>query len=156
MGVNETRFINYGWIKNLDEFKSLSNKAKAISLSGLGKILDKKCNYFCRNFGTDLHKIYKACNPQTHGTALTMNYFELELHVFQNIATMLKFLCEIMSKQLFSFEIVFGNTDLLDLLNTSLNDSRVIYDWLHSDSKNLLKTNIDYRDRAICSMRMKK
>ena len=155
MGVNEVRFINYGWIKNLDEFKNLPNKPKAISMGGLAKILDKKCGYFCAGFGTELHKFYKACNPQTHGTMLIMNYYQLELHIFQNIAVMLKFITKIMTSNLFDFDVKYGNVDLIDELNNVLNDSRKVYDWLNSDQKNLDKTNVDYRNRAICSIKMK-
>lgn len=156
MGVNEVKFINYGWIKNLEEFRSLTNKSRAFSMSGLAKILDEKCSYFCPDFGTELYKFYKACNPQTHGTMLVMNYFQLELHIFQNIAVMLKFICEIMSEHLFDFDFKIGDMDLIDELNITLNDSRRVFDWLNSNQKNLDKTNLDYRDRAICSLRMKK
>ena len=156
IGVNEVKFVNYGWIKNLPEFKALSNKSRAFSMGGLAKILDTKCSYFCKDFGLELYKFYKACNPQTHGTMLVMNYFQLELHIFQNIAVMLKFICEVMSEHLFNFDFKFGNIDLIDELNIALNDSRKVFDWLNSDQKNLDKTNHDYRDRAICSMRMKK
>ena len=156
MGINEVKFVNYGWIKNLEEFKDVSNKKTAFSLGGLGKILDKKCGYFCQNFGSELYKFYKACNPQTHGTMLIMNYLQLELHIFQNIAVMLKFICEIMSKHLFDFDFKVNGLDLIDELNTALNDSRKVFDWLNEDQKNLDRTNIEYRNRAICSMRMKK
>lgn len=156
IGVNEVKFVNYGWIKNLPEFKTLSNKSRAFSMGGLAKILDTKCGYFCQDFGSELYKFYKACNPQTHGTMLVMNYFQLELHIFQNIAVMLKFICEVMSEHLFNFDFKFGNIDLIDELSIALNDSRKVFDWLNSDQKNLDKTNLDYRDRAICSMRMKK
>ncbi len=156
LGVNKVKFVNYGWIKNLPEFKTLSNKSRAFSMGGLAKILDTKCGYFCQDFGSELYKFYKACNPQTHGTMLVMNYFQLELHIFQNIAVMLKFICEVMSEHLFNFDFKFGNIDLIDELSIALNDSRKVFDWLNSDQKNLDKTNLDYRDRAICSMRMKK
>lgn len=156
IGVNKIKFVNYGWIKNLPEFKTLSNKSRAFSIGGLAKVLDTKCGYFCQDFGSELYKLYKACNPQTHGTMLVMNYFQLELHIFQNIAVMLKFICEVMSEHLFKFDFKFGNIDLIDELNIALNDSRKVFDWLNSDQKNLDKTNLDYRDRAICSMRMKK
>ncbi len=156
MGVNEVKFVNYGWIKNLEEYRDLTNKSRTFNMGGLAKILDKKCSYFCPNFGTELYKCYKACNPQTHGTMLIMNYLQLELHIFQNIAVMLKFICEIMSEYLFDFDLKMGDMDLVDELNTALDDSRKVYEWLNSDQKNLDKTNLDYRDRAFCSLRMKK
>ena len=156
MGVDPVKFVNYGWIKNLNGFKDLTNKTRSFNLGGLGKILDKKCGYFCPNFGSELYKFYKACNPQTHGTMLIMNYLQLELHIFQNTAVMLKFICEIMSKHLFDFDFKYGNIDLIDELNVALNESRKVYDWLNLDDKNLNKTNLEYRNRAICSMRMKK
>ena len=156
MGVDPVKFVNYGWIKNLNGFKDLTNKTRSFNLGGLGKILDKKCGYFCPGFGSELYKFYKACNPQTHGTMLIMNYLQLELHIFQNIAVMLKFICEIMSKHLFDFDFKYGNIDLIDELNVALNESKKVYDWLNLDDKNLNKTNLEYRNRAICSMRMKK
>ena len=156
MGVDPVKFVNYGWIKNLNGFKDLTNKTRSFNLGGLGKILDKKCGYFCPDFGSELYKFYKACNSQTHGTMLIMNYLQLELHIFQNTAVMLKFICEIMSKHLFDFDFKYGNIDLIDELNVVLNESRKVYDWLNLDDKNLNKTNLEYRNRAICSMRMKK
>lgn len=154
-GVDPVKFVNYGWIRNLEGFKNISNKSKSFSLSGLAKILDKKCGYFCPNFGSELYKFYKGCNPQTHGTMLIMNYLQLELHIFQNIAVMMKFICEIMSEHLFRFDFKYGNIDLIDELNKALNDSRKVYEWLDTDDNNLIKTNHDYRNRAICCMRMK-
>ena len=44
MGINEVKFVNYGWIKNLEEFRSLANKSRLFSMGGLAKILDKKCS----------------------------------------------------------------------------------------------------------------
>ena len=155
MGVNEIKFVNYGWIKNLPEFKTLSNKTRAFSMGGLAKILDTKCDYFCQDFGSKLYTFYKACNPQTHGTMLYMNYFQLELHIFQNIAVMLKFMCEIMSEHLFNFDFKIGDFDLIDEIDAALADSKKVLDWLFNNQTNLDKTNLDYRDRAICSMRMK-
>ena len=156
MGADPVKFVNYGWIKNLNEFKNLTNKSRSFNLGGLGKILDKKCGYFCPDLGSELYKFYKTCNPQTHGTMLIMNYLQLELHIFQNIAVMLKFICEIMSKHLFDVDFKYGNIDLIDELNVALNESRKVYDWLNLDDKNLIKTNLEYRNRAIFSMRMKK
>ncbi len=155
MGVDSVKFVNYGWIKNLAGFKDLTNKSRSFNLSGLGKILDKKCEYFCQDFGSTMCKLYKACNPQTHGTTLMMNYFQLELHIFQNIAVMLKFICEIMSESLFTFDFKYGDVDLIEYLNAALDESRKVYEWLNSNEKNLYKTNIDYRNRAICVLKMK-
>ena len=155
VGANEVQFLNYGWIKNIEEFKELKNKGKSFSLNGLAKILDKKCQYFCPDFGTNLYKFYKACNPQTHGTMLTMNYFQLELHIFQNIAVMLKFICENMSEKLFNFDFKYGNIDLIDELNVVLDESRKVFDWLNENQKELTRTNLDYYSRAICSAKMK-
>ena len=153
--ANEIKFLNYGWIKNLKDFDCLTNKSRSFNISGLGKILDKKYDYYSKDFGSGLCKFYKACNPQTHGTLLTMNYFQLELHIFQNIAVMIKFICGIFSEALFKFDFVYEGIDLVDRLTTSLAESRKVYDWLNEDQKNLDKTNQDYRNRAICSARMR-
>lgn len=155
MKVNNRQFVNYGWIKNLKEFNLLENKTKLFSLGGLAKILDIKYSYFNKTFGSDLYSIYRACNPQTHGTFLLMNYFELELHIFKNIATILKLIAEIMSRHLFDFNFKIGNIDLIDSLNTALEDSLKVYKWLSTNEKNLNKTNLDYKNRAICSSKMK-
>lgn len=156
LGANEISYLNYGWIKNLEQYKNFSKKKNPFSIGIFAKILDVKCGYFCPNFGSELYKFYKACNPQIHGTMLVMNYFQLELHIFQNIAVMLKFIANIMSESLFSFDFKYNNLDLIDELNKVLNDSKNVYSWLGESETNLNKTNLDYRNRFICSMRMKK
>ena len=84
-----------------------------------------------------------------------MNYLEQELAIFQNIAVMLKFLCYIMSEHLFNIDYKLGDFDLIDELNTSLNESRKISSWLHNNQPALDKTNLDYIERFKCSLRMK-
>lgn len=156
MSVNPIKFLNYGWIKNLEEFKELHEKSsKAFGMGGLSKILDKKCAYFCPNFGSELYKFYKACNPQTHGTTMIMNYLQLELHIFQNIAVMLEFLCDIVSTHLFDIDFKYLNIDLYDRLSDTLKQSKIVFDQINSDDKLLEKTNYDYRNRSICCLRMK-
>lgn len=153
--ANEIQFLNYGWIKNLPEFKSLTNKSKCFNLGGLGKILDIKYGNYITNFGSELYKFYRACNPQTHGTTLFLNYFQTELYIFQNMAVMIKFISRIFSENLFNLNLKFQDVDLLNEISNALNDSRKVYDWLCSDQKHLDRTNIEYTKRAVCSMRMR-
>lgn len=152
--VNEVQLINFGWIKSLEEFSIIEKEKNPYTLAALGKILDKKCAYFCSNFGTDLYKIYRWCNPQIHGTVLMMNYFEQEVSIFQNIATMLKFVCSVLSNKPFEFKYQFGDYDLIDELSSKLDDSRKLFNWLHDNQEALDKTNKDYRIRAFCSLKM--
>ena len=154
MGVNDVKFVNYGWIKNLELFQKMPNKSKSINVSGLAKLLDKKYGNIHPTFGSDLYTFYRACNPQTHGTMLVMNYFQLELHIFQNIALMLKFLCAIMSEHLFDFDFKCCDLDLFDELNNALEKSKKVFDWLNKDEKNLAKTNNEYQKRIFCSIKM--
>ncbi|MBR0439762.1 MAG: hypothetical protein IJK27_03320 [Bacilli bacterium] len=148
-------YINYGWIKNLKGYSNLKDRKRAFSISALAEILDEKYDYACSKFGTSLYKVYKICNPQTHGTMQYMNYFQLELDLFENIAVMLKYMCEIMSTKLFNFEIMYNGIDLIEELNIVLKESRKISDELMNNEKILNKTNIDYKNRAICCIRMK-
>ena len=48
--VNEVQLINFGWIKSLEEFSIVEKEKNPYTLAALGKILDKKCAYFCSNF----------------------------------------------------------------------------------------------------------
>lgn len=150
--TDAVKYLNYGWIEELEEYKMIPEKERSYSLGTLAEIVDIK---YGKGFGTTLYKIYKACNPQTHGTVLFMNYFELELHIFQNIAVMLKSVCEIMSEKLFAFEFKTNGIDLIDELNIVLDFSRSSFVILQKDEKILGKTNTDYRSRFICSLRMK-
>ena len=153
--ANEVFYLNYGWLSYIDDFSIIEKEKNPFSLGGLAKILDAKYSYFCQDFGSGIYKIYRSCNPQIHGTSLTMNYLEQELAIFQNIAVMLKFLCSIMSEHLFDINYKLGDFDLIDELNTSLNESRKIADWLHNNQPGLDKTNLDYVERFKCSLRMK-
>lgn len=156
MKVSKAQYLNYGWITKIKEFNEIkNNNNKRFSLDGLAALLDKKYKYISHSFGTDLRNMYSGRNPQAHASSLMMNYLDLELNIFQNIAVMLKLICEIMSQKLFKFDFKVGNLDLIDLLNDALNDSRKVYEWLKTDQSNLDKTNIDYRNRAICSLKMK-
>lgn len=153
--IKKINYLNHGWMLELDEVKKLSDYKKNLNIKGLSLILDNKCSYFCPNFGTELYKLYKACNPQTHGTTLVMNYFQLELHIFQNIAVMLKFITEVMSQHLFIFTIEYNNVDLIDELNRALNDCRAVYNRMYLSDIALSKTNQDYYERAKCVIKMK-
>ena len=155
IGANLISFVNYGWIKNLKEFSNITNKKKSFSLSGLSKILNIKYSYINEEFGTDLYKFYKGCNPQTHGTTMMMNYFELELHIFSNIAVMLEFISDVMSKGLFDFNFMFGNIDLKQTISDVLQKAQKVYEWLNANDKELRRTNSDYRNRFICSMKLR-
>ena len=152
--VNEVHYINYGWIKSLEEFSLIEKENDPYTLAALSKILDKKCGYFCHNFGSDLYKIYRWCNPQIHGTVLMMNYFEQEVSIFQNVATMIKFVCSILSDKLFGFKYQYGDYDLINELSLKLDESRKMFDWLHNNQEALDKTNKDYKTRAFCSLKM--
>ena len=154
MGVNPVSFANYGWIKNLPEFKNLPNK-KSFSMSGLSKILDIKYSKINDNYGSDLYKLYRACNPQTHGTTLLMNYLQLEIHIFQNIAVMLEFISDTMSQDLFKFDFIFANIDLRNALSDVVKKSQKVYEWLESNEQELHRTNLDYRNRSICMMKLR-
>lgn len=153
--IDPVKYANYGWILNIEDYQKIKNKHKSVGLGTLASILDIKCGYFCPNFGSELYKFYKAGNPQTHGTLLIMNYFQLELHIFQNIAVMIKYICHVLSGHLIGTTFKYGDLDLVDVLSAVLNDSRKVYDWLNSNEKNLEKTNNDYRNRIVCTFRMK-
>ena len=153
--AKEINYLNYGWLSYINEFSIIKDEKNPFSLGCLAKILDTKYSFFCPDFGSAIYKIYRSCNPQIHGTVLTMNYLEQELAIFQNIAVMLKFLCFIMSEHLFHVNYKLGDFDLIDELNTSLNESRRISDWLHDNQLALDKTNLDYINRYKCSLRMK-
>ena len=148
-------YLNYGWIKDLKLFETIKKENNPFSLSGLAKLLDKKYDYIHPRFGSDLYMLYRSCNPQTHGTSLMMNYFDLEIRIFHNIGIMLKFISDILSKKLFEFECKYNDLDLLGLLNTAIADAYLVQTWLHQDETNLTKTNCDYRNRALCSIHMK-
>ena len=150
--IDAVKLLNYGWIEELEEYQLLPKNKQKYGLNVLAEMMDIK---YDKGFGTGLYNIYKACNPQTHGTVLFMNYFQLELSIFENIAVMLKFVCEIMSTALFSFDFKTENIDLIDELNTALNQSRASSVIMQKDEKILQKTNIDYKSRFICSLKMK-
>lgn len=150
--TDPVKFCNYGWIENLKEFQELPEKKKGYSLGTLAEMLDLK---YGEGFGTQLYRLYKACNPQTHGTVLFMNYFELELHVFINVAVMLRMVCEIMSEKLYSFKCITGNVDLIKELDFVLDKSKATYDCLQQYDGLREQTNEDYKNRYICSLKMK-
>ena len=147
------KYLNYGWIEFVKEYNLLEDCKKGFGLGSLAEMLDLK---YYKGFGTDLYKIYKACNPQTHGTIFFMNYFELELHIFLNVSVMLKFICQIMSESLFRFDFKLGDIDLIDELNAVLDASKKAQMFLDKNDELLKKTNNDYKDRAVCAVRMKK
>lgn len=149
------KFINYGWLYYLDEYKKVFKGKNSFSLSRLAKILDVKYGHLNETFGSDLYAIYRACNPQTHGTSLTMNYLELELHIFKNIGVAYKYLIEIISKKFFSFKLDFTGIDLLNKLNASLDQAGKVYMWINGKEERLYKTNIDYRNRVLSSIKLR-
>ncbi len=150
--ADPVKCLNYGWIEELEEYKELPKNKQTYGLNTLAEIVDRK---YGKGFGTELYKIYKTCNPQTHGTTLFMNYFQLELGIFQNIAVMLKFVCRIMSEELFSFDFNVAGVDLIAELNSALDLSRNSSAVLQNNEGILEKTNLDYKSRFICSLRMK-
>lgn len=155
MGANFVSFINYGWMKDLDEFKKFSNKTKLFNINGLATILDKKYVDINPKLGSELYKFYKTCNPQTHGTIKFMNFYQLELHVFVTISVMLSFIGHVMSEHLFKFDFKFGNLDLMNELEKIREQTIPSYEFISNDTELLNKTNEDYRKRAICSIRLK-
>lgn len=153
--VSEVKFVNYGWIKNLKEFKTISNKRNIFSVSGLSRVLDIKYKTLRPYLGSDLYKFYKSCNPQTHGTMLLMNYLQLEIHIFQNIAAMLNFICNVILCNISNFNYKITNVDLFEEIDRVIELTNKTLNWLEEDDKNLTKTNLDYRERALCIARMK-
>ena len=153
--VNLIAFLNYGWLKNLQEFKQLSKEEQVFSLAGLARVLDIKYSKINHRYGSELYAIYRACNPQAHGTILMMNYFQLELHIFQNISLMLNLICEILSKSLLGINFKISEINLIELLNTANKKASAIYKWMINNNDALRKTNEDYRDRVICSIKMR-
>lgn len=155
MGTSKIKFINYGWIKDLGDYKTVADKTYAISIEGLSKLLDKKYKEYMPNFGTELYRFYKACNPQTHGTTILMNFFQLELYIFQNICVMTKFICSKMTDCLFGINFFFEGVDLIDELDKAHKASNNLYDRLNSNSDMLSKTNQDYKKRAMCEVKLR-
>ena len=155
LGVSKVKFINYGWIKELRNYKTAADKTYAISIEGLSKLLDKKYESHMPNFGTELYRFYKACNPQTHGTTILMNFFQLELYIFQNIKVMAKFICSKMSDYLFGVSFSFNGVDLIDELDKAREASDRLYDCISSNGNLLKKTNEDYKKRALCEVKMR-
>ncbi len=153
--VNKVNYINYGWIIKLEEYQKIFGDSPNIGLGGLAKVLDAKYEHVCADFGSTLYTFYKSCNPQTHATLLIMNYFQLELYIFQNIAVMLNFICEIILQNLFTVSFKVGEIDLIGKLKEVLEQSKNILEWVGSDQNNLSKTNMDYANRANCSMKMR-
>ena len=152
---NKVQYINYGWIQYLKEYKTISSKKPSFSISGLSKIIDKKYAHFDPNFGSSLYKFYKSCNPQTHGTLVLMNYFQLEMHIFQNIAVMLKFVCDVILGNYINLDYKIGVVYLIEELEKAIKLTDKTSIWLDSDNNNLYKTNLDYRSRAFCVLKMK-
>ena len=151
---NPVSFINYGWIKDLPLFGEIEQKKNMFKLGTLGKILDKKYGHIINGFGTGLYNLFKSCNPQTHGTSLNMNYFELEISIFQNISIMMKFMCTIMKDSLFGFDYKVLGVDLVDRMDYLQHESEKIFQWVYMNDESEYKTNVDYRNRAICSLRI--
>ncbi len=147
-------FINYGWIRKTKYFDNLNTEERTISLGTLAKLLDIKYFGIMPEYGTTLYQIYKTCNPQTHGTLLFFNYFQLELYIFQNLSVMLSLVSTIMSEKLFSFELTFDDLNLIEELNKHICKARKISESLKNNQELLNKTNEDYKARAICSLKM--
>lgn len=60
-----------------------------------------------------------------------------------------------MSEIFYKFDLIVNGLDLLGELRTANVESAKIYDWLHKSQENLDKTNESYRNRMICSARLK-
>lgn len=154
-GINEIKYLNYGWILSITHSDLSKSQKQYFGLRLLSEILDQKYGDLIQNFGSDLYRFYKACNPQTHGTSHFLNYFEIELHIFQNIAIMLKFIARIMSEKLFKFDFVYNGINLLEELSKEIKKSQSLNSKLFQNEELERKTNEDYKNRALCSMRMK-
>lgn len=153
--VGKVQYVNYGWMCKLEEYKNLDSKSHLVSLKGLSLILDKKYSHVNKEFGSGIYAHYKSCNPQAHGTLLMINYFHTELAIFVNIAIMLKIMCGIMSDHLFGIDFKIGNVDLVETLNSYTKESREALMCIDGDDALVHKTNIDYRNRIMCSNKMK-
>lgn len=151
---NIVDYLNYGWLETMASFNELNSSEKAFKLKTIGLLMDSKFN--CVGFGTGLYKIYKSCNPQTHFTSLFMNYFELEMSIFQNISAMLMTITDIVSKNLFDIKFEFNGLDLVNELRNINVESKKASLALSQNNDLLNKTNQDYRNRVICSAKMKK
>jgi len=149
--VQPVKYLNYGWVMALSDYTNEID----LGICGLARIIDKKCDKFYGQFGNMLQTAYRMCNPQTHGTSIWMNNFELELYVFQNIALIIRFYARVMSEVFYRFDLKMNGLDLLEELRCARNESSGIYEWLHKDQVNLEKTNADYKNRMICSARLK-
>ena len=147
-------FINYGWIRKTKYFSSLNKNDQIMNLGTVAKLLDIKYSELSEEYGTALYEIYKTCNPQTHGTVLFFNYLQLELYIFQNISGMLLLVSDIMSKDLFDFELEFNGSDVLNELLKQKDKAREVSERLKENKELLAKTNEDYKARAICSVKM--
>ena len=154
-GANKLNFVNYGWIKNLEEFKHVSNKLKAYNLGGLAQIINIKYSDFIEDWGDNLYKLFKSCNPQTHATTQVMNYYQIELYVFNTIGDILRVICDIMSKSLFSFDFKVDGVDLIEELKACMDKSIKLSEELSHNEKLLAKTNKDYYFRTICGIKMR-
>lgn len=148
------QYINYGWIRKINNFNILDEKDKTINLGTLAKLLDIKYSNIMPEYGTTLYQIYKTCNPQTHGTLLFFNYFQLELQIFQNLGVMLSLISKIMSKDLFNFELTFNDLNLAEEFNNQVYKARNVSEYLSNNKNMFEKTNEDYKARAICSVKM--
>ena len=150
--VDLIEYINYGWLIKLKNFKKRKNTK--FNLRTLARYLDKKYDYLCKNIGSRLYTFYKMCNPQTHGTLDLMNYFQLELFIFQNIAQMLLMLSHFWCNCLIDFECDYKDINLDDRLSCACEDANVIYDFVNSNEIFLRETNEDFKNRCNTSFKI--
>lgn len=153
--VPKVDMLNYGWLKELNEFINLSNDLKIFNLRGLANVLDVKYGSTEYSYGSELYKVYKSCNPQAHSTTLRMHYLQLEMSVFQNIAVMLKFVANNMATKLYSFDFKYHGLDLLEEVNNYLNESTKTYNKIYNDISLLERTDKEYVDRNECIRKLK-
>ena len=149
---NKVKYYNYGWLDSLEEFNAMDANKRDYTLTAIAELLDIK---YGKNFGLGLYRHYKSCNPHTHGTTIYMNYFHLELVVFQNIAVMLTFICKNIFSKISNCSFIVGNIDLLDELEYVKKQARLAMEFLNDNENALEKSNNDFVKRFYCQERLK-
>ena len=149
---NQIKYMNYGWMRKLKKFDEL--KGYKFNLGTLAEYLNKIYGNRYGNIGSCLYKFFKICNPQTHFTLDFMNYFQLELFVFLNVAKMLQMLSHFWCNCLLDFECEYKGINLDDRLSSSHDEAEKIYDFVNSNEECLRQTNEDFLNRFLCSLKI--
>ncbi|MFI3211472.1 MAG: hypothetical protein R3Y64_10550 [Peptostreptococcaceae bacterium] len=77
-------YMNFGWLDEIIEYGYMENRRYKIS--DLAHLIDLKQTKGKRNtFGKDIYKIYKDCNPLTHGSTFILNNIEAEKVLIGNL-----------------------------------------------------------------------